>query len=276
MYCDNHRVLDLAVHLSRHRCCGELEAIARRESCPWPCRPWQTRARHLQASALIDCIAQHNDAQALRLLCCRKNGKHLGVAFRTSRRCRSFPRSASTGKRGSFRTIFTEALIAALALLRKFGKHMHGPTAKPASQLQLIPTHSKSEPRGGCVVAAQPLNIAVPLARGRAPTLCSPWPRSKNEEVELNFGNGAAPFVFDLDQLVRADQDVQGRAVHGCAAQSLCLLDSRGPGLGLRSSFALVLTCDGETTEGLLAQLGRGFVSYVGDWLARDEFLQVI
>jgi hypothetical protein len=42
--------------------------------------------------------------------------------------------------------------------------------------------------------------------------------RSKNEEVELNFGNGAAPFVFDLDQLVRADQDVQGRAVHGCVA----------------------------------------------------------
>ena len=41
--------------------------------------------------------------------------------------------------------------------------------------------------------------------------------RSKNEEVEVNFGNGAAPFVFDLDQLVRADQDVQGRAVHGYA-----------------------------------------------------------
>ena len=40
--------------------------------------------------------------------------------------------------------------------------------------------------------------------------------RSKNEEVELNFGTGAAPFVFDLDQLVRSDRERQGRAVHGC------------------------------------------------------------
>ena len=53
---------------------------------------------------------------------------------------------------------------------------------------------------------------------------------SKNEEVEVNFGNGAAPFVFDLDQLVRADQDVQGRAVHGCAETSpdLCGLPVTG------------------------------------------------
>ena len=45
-------------------------------------------------------------------------------------------------------------------------------------------------------------------------------PRSKNEEVELNFGTGAAPFVFDLDQLVRSDRERQGRAVHGCAAEA--------------------------------------------------------
>jgi len=71
---------------------------------------------------------------------------------------------------------------------------------------------------------ASPISLCCKIAACEAVDACGYDPelfsiRSKNEEVELNFGTGAAPFVFDLDQLVRSDRERQGRAVHGCAAE---------------------------------------------------------